>query len=237
MCPNHFANNPCRSPLDPFELIDNRKETVVINGINSDEVQVFSGVPQGSVLGTILFLAYINDLSEQVKSRVRLFADDNATYLAISSTTEGQVLQTDLACLEQWEKMWDMRFNFSKCQVLHITRKVKPLNTKYIVHNVELESALAAKYLGATIADDLSRSPHIDNTTKKANQTLRFLKRIVRVHNKDPKLFAYKTLVRPQLEYASTAWYPHHDKDINKVETVQRRATRWVIHLQRYCYV
>ena len=85
------------------DFLDNRKQTVVINGINSDEVPVSSGVPQGSVLGQILFLAYINDLPEQVKFRVRLFADDTAMYLAISSSTEGQVLQTDLACLEQWE--------------------------------------------------------------------------------------------------------------------------------------
>ena len=93
------------------DFLDNRKQTVVINGINSDEVPVSSGVPQGSVLGPILFPAYINDLPEQVKSRVKLFADDTAMYLAISSTTEGQVLQTDLACLEQWVKMWDMQFN------------------------------------------------------------------------------------------------------------------------------
>ena len=125
-------------------------------------------------------------------------------YLAISYTTEGQVLQTDVACLEQCEKMLDMQFNPSKCQVLHITRKVKPLNTKYILHNVELESASAAKYLEITIADDLSWSSHIDNTTKKATQTLRYLKRNTRVHNKDLKSVAYKTLVRPQLEYAST---------------------------------
>ena len=216
------------------DFLDNRKQTVVINGINSDEVPVSSGVPHGSVLGPILFLAYINDLPEQVKSRVRLFADDTAMYLAISSTIEGHALQTDLACLEQWAKMWDMQFNPSKCQVLHIIRKVKPLNTKYILHNVELESASAAKYLGVTIADDLSWSQHIDNTTKKANQTLGFLKRNIRVHNKDLKSVAYKTLVRPQLEYASTVWYPHHDKDINKVEAVQRRAARWAIRDYKY---
>ena len=95
--------------------MDNQKQTVVINGIYSDEVPVSSGVPQGSVLGPILFLAYINDLPEHVISRVSLFADDTVMYLAISSTTEGQALQTDLACLEQWEKMWDMQFNPSKC--------------------------------------------------------------------------------------------------------------------------
>ena len=180
-----------------------------------------------SVLGPILFLAYINDLPKQVKSRVRLFADDTGLYLAISSTTESEVLQTDLASLEQWEKMWDMQFNPSKCQVFQITKKAKPLNTKYILHNVELESVPAAKYLGVTIADDLSWSKHIDITTKKANQTLGFLKRNIWVHNKDLKSVACKTLVRPQLEYVLTVWYPHTTTDINKVEAVQRRAARW----------
>ena len=122
-----------------------------------------------------------------------------------------------------------MQFNPSKCQVLNITRKVKPLNTKYILDNAELESASAAKYLGVTIADDLTWSQHIDNTAKKANQTLGFLKRNIQVHYKDLKSVAYKTLVRPQLEYASATciWYPHHDKDIGKVKGVQRRAARW----------
>ena len=119
------------------------------------------------MLHPILFLAYINDLPEQVNSRVRLFADDTALYLAISSTTESEILQTDLASLEQSEKMWDMQFNPSKCQVLQITKKGKTLNTKYILHNVELESVPAAKYLGVTIADDLSWSKLIYIITKK----------------------------------------------------------------------
>ena len=130
--------------------------------------------------------------------------------------------------------MWDMQFSPSKCQVLHITRKVKPLNSKYILHNVELESASAAKYLGITIDDDLSWSPHLDNTTKKANQTLGFLKRNIRVHNKDLKSIAYKTLVRPQLEYASIVWYPHYGNDINKFEAVQRRTARWATRDYKY---
>ena len=88
--------------------------------------------------------------------------------------------------------------------------------------------------LGVSIAGDLSWSPHIDNTKKKASQTLEFLKRNIRVHNKDLKSVAYKTRVRPQLEYASTVWYPHHDKNINKVEAVQRRAVRWATRDYRY---
>ena len=160
------------------DFLDNPKQAVVINGINSEKIPVSFGTLQGSVHGPILFLAYINDLPEQVKSRVRLFADDTALYLAISSFTESEVLQRDLASLEHWEKMWDMKFNRSKCQVLQITKKAKPLNNKYILHNVELESVPAAKYLGVTIVDDLSWSKHIDITTKKANKLLVSLKEI-----------------------------------------------------------
>ena len=81
---------------------------------------------QGSVLDPILFLAYINGLPEQVKSRVRLFADDTALYLAISSATESEVLQIDRFASNNGKKMWDMQFNPSKCQVLQITKRQKP---------------------------------------------------------------------------------------------------------------
>ena len=81
---------------------------------------------------------------------------------------------------------------------------------------------------------NLSWSAHIDNMTKKANQTLGFLKRNIRVHEKDLQSIAYKTHVRPQLEYVSAVWYPHYDKDINKVEAVQRRAARWATRDYRY---
>ena len=100
-------------------------------------------------------------------------------------------------------------------------QKAKSLNTKYILYNVELESVPIAKYLGVTLAEDLSWSKHFDNTTKKAKQTLGFLKR-----NKDLKSLAFKTPVRPQFEYASTVWYFHTTTDINKVEAVKRRAAR-----------
>ena len=193
------------------DFLDNRKQAVVINGVNSNCIPVSSGVPQSSVLGPILFLEYINDPPEQVKSRVRLFVDDTAMYLALSSYTEGQVLQNDLLSLEKWEKMWDMNFNPSKRQVLHVTRLKPrpPLETKYFLHDTMLDSVSSAKYLGVTISDDLSCSTHIDNITKSPNQTLGFLKRNMRVHNKDLKSVAYKTLVRPQLEYASIVWSPH----------------------------
>ena len=102
--------------------MDSGSQAVVSNGVKSDKIPVSSGVPQGSVLGPILYLAYINDLPDQVNSRVRLFAAATAIYLAISSEGESIPLQNDLHILEIWDKRWDMSFNPSKCQVLHITR-------------------------------------------------------------------------------------------------------------------
>ena len=86
-------------------FLGNRKQAVVINGVSSNCIPVSSGVPQGSVLGPILFFIYIHDLPELVKSRVRLYADNTAMYLALSSHIEGQVLQNDLLSIEKWEKM------------------------------------------------------------------------------------------------------------------------------------
>ena len=111
------------------DFLDNRSQSVLLNGSNSDSFPLSSGVPQGSVLGPILFLAYINDLPDQVKSRVRLFADDTAMYLALDKQGDSEILQKDLESLEKWEKLWDMSFNPSKCQVIHVTRSKSPFQT------------------------------------------------------------------------------------------------------------
>ena len=145
---------------------------------HSNIILVSPGVPWGSVLGPISFLAYINDLTEQVRSRVRLFADDTALYLCISNMSEANTLQEDLCKLELWEEARDMNFNPTNYQVLHVTRLKTPISSKYFLRRIELGSASAAKYLGVTILDDHSWGTHIANITKKANQSLGFLKGI-----------------------------------------------------------
>ena len=104
----------------------------------------------------------------------------------------------------------------------------------YNLHDCVLESIPSAKYLGVTISEDLKWPDHTNDISKKANQTLGFLKRNIRVHNRDRKSTVFKTLVRPQLEYASTVWFPYTDQDINKLESVQRRTARWVTRDYRY---
>ena len=147
--------------LDPVinwiqSFLIGRTQTVVLGGESSEEVKVTSGVPQGSVLGPLLFLLYINDLPENIQSQVRLFADDTAVYLTVTNMQDSQVLQSDLESLQHWERTWDMEFNPGKCQVIHITRSKSLVKSRYFMHNQELESVDAAKYLGVTISKDLS---------------------------------------------------------------------------------
>ena len=100
-------------------FLGSRSQRIVIDGEESESLPVTSGVPQGSVLGPILFLIYINDLPNEVCSQVRLFADDTALYLTLESEDDSSILQNDLNILSAWETRWDMGFNPSKCQVLH----------------------------------------------------------------------------------------------------------------------
>ncbi len=208
-------------------FLDDRTQSVVVNGKTSGTIPVSSGVPQGSVLGPILFLVYINDLPEHVQSTVRLFADDTAIYITLDTEGQSKVLQNDLENLEKWENKWDMEFNPSKCQIIHITKSRHHIPTTYKLHNTTLESAPSAKYLGVDIASDMSWTTHINRISKQANQTLGFLKRNIKVHSEQLKSTAYKTLVRPQLEYSSTVWSPYTQSSIYQLEIVQRRAARW----------
>ena len=139
-----------------------RTQAVVLEGERSAEVPVTSGVPQGSVLGPLLFLLYINDLPQNIRSQVRLFADDTAVYLTVTSLEDANILQSDLDTLEEWERTWDMEFNPGKCQVLHITRSRQPLQSQYTLHGQVLESVDSAKYLGVNISQDLSCYHHIN---------------------------------------------------------------------------
>ena len=208
-----------------------RTQRVVLEDAISYTAQVRSGVPQGSVLGPSLFLLYINDMPENITSTVRLFADDTICYLAIASPTDANTLQGDLDKLATWETDWQMNFHPDKCQVLRITRnRSNIIEATYTLHGHTLEVVDCAKYLGVSITKDLNWSTHINNTTRKANSTLAFLRRNIRISSPSIKSAAYKALVRPVCEYASTVWDPYTDKLTHQLEKVQRRSARWVVN-------
>ena len=147
--------------------------------MKSTTAPVHSGVPQGSVLGPLLFLLYINDLPDAVSERstTRLFADDCALHRDIKTTEDARKLQDDLEQLQKWEKTGSWEFHPKKCQVTNITRKRNIISHKYNIHvHNTLEVVDSAKYLGLNIHKSLKWNDHINQVTKKANSTLAFLR-------------------------------------------------------------
>ena len=120
-----------------------------------------------------------------------------------------------------------MLFHPDKCNTLQVTTSKTPLKYNYSLKGQNLESVKTVKYLGVDLSYNLSWNSHIDRTAKKANNMLGFLRRNLRVNNRDTKAAAYKTLVRPNLEYCATVWSPYTDAGIRKIEMVQRRAARY----------
>ena len=157
---------------------------------------VTSGIPQGFVLGPILFLAYINDLPDEVKSQVRLFAEEAAAYLA-TKLAKSQQLQDDLDILQDWEHEWDMEFNPSKCHVIRVTRSRSPLPTSYTLHGQTLEVVSCARYQGVDISNDLSWKSHITRISNTANKSFGFLQRNLKAKNPKLRERAFKAIVRP----------------------------------------
>ena len=157
---------------------------MALEGEKSSEIPVTSGVLQGSVLGPILFLLYINDLPENIHSDVRLFADDTVVYLSINSKADCQTLQQDLNKLETWEMDWEMDFNPSKCKVLHITRARTPVRHQCVLHGQVLKAVDHAMYLELEISHDLNLYTHIQNLTTKAYRTLGFVRRNIKAYFK-----------------------------------------------------
>ena len=218
-----------RGPLlNWFEsFLTNRSQTVVCDGKHSDPAQVTSGVPQGTVLGPLLFLLYVNDLPDNLKSSIRLFADDALLYGVISNENDGDQLQEDLKQLEAWQNTWQMSFNPSKCKTICISTKRDPPQKKYVFCGVELEKVDSISYLGVILNDNLKWSKHVQSTTGKASKVLGMMKRNLWNCPKRVRETAYTAIVRPKLEYASSAWDPYHQKDIDSLERVQRKAARF----------
>jgi len=213
--------------------LSGRRQKVVVDGEQSDFISVESGVPQGSVLGPGLFLYYINDIADGLKSKARLFADDTIDYMAISSEADAQTLQEDLDKLAAWELNWKMKFHPDKCNVLTVTNKRNKIQNQYQLHGHILQPVTSAKYLGVTATNSLRWDSHITEICTKANRTLGFLRRNINIISRTIKEQAYFTLVRPLVEYASPVWDPYTETSIHKLEMVQRRAARYVLNRQR----
>ena len=159
-----------------------------------------------------------------------VFADDTMAYHTVRNMQDAEEFQRDMDNLVKWEKTWQMEFHPDKCEIIRITRKRNTVKYPYTLHGHLLNHVDVVKYLGVKISHDLPWNDHIDCVTSKANSTLGFVRRNINVGNPQIKERAYKTLVRPILEYSSTVWDPTATK---KIKSVQRRAARTTLNRYR----
>lgn len=212
------------------DYLSNREQYVAINDHKSASLHVTSGVPQGSVLGPILFLIYINDIVNVIDSgvQIRLFADDCVLYREINCPSDQTELNNNLTNISKWCSMWGMMLNTDKCVYMQLTRKERPLKHAYKIESDSLKEVTSYKYLGLTITNTLSWNLHIENICSAALRKLGFLRHKLRNSPSKVKLMCYLSYIRPKLEYASIVWDPHTKYNITKLERIQRKSIRFI---------
>ena len=212
-----------------------RTQRVKVNGIKSPSAAVTSGIPQGTVLGPLLFVCFINDLPDQIRdSLVALFADDTKLYRCVMSDDDYRRLQADINRLIEWSVSWQLGYNESKCKVLHMGSN-NP-RRQYTMGDTVLEATEVEKDLGVWIDRELTFEHHVETQVAKANKLLGLIRRTFTVLDAPTMMLLFKALVRPHLEYAVTAWAPCTLGAQRKVEDVLRRATRLVPELRHLEY-
>ena len=193
---------------------------------------VTSGVPQGSLLGPLLFVLFINDLPDVVKPGVRaaLYADDAKIYSAVQLVPDCVAVQESLSNMDVWTQRNNIQFNTTKCKVLTVTRKKQPLNYDYTLNHAQLERVTEEKDLGVIVNNTLSWEKHVNSVAAKANQLLGLLKRTCPLlTDVSVRRTLYPSLVKSQLCFVTQVWSPSQHYLKAKIERVQRRATRWIL--------
>ncbi|CAM5143004.1 unnamed protein product [Natator depressus] len=205
-----------------------------MNGKFSEWSEVTSGVPQGSVVGPILFNLFINDLEKGVNSEVAKFADDTKLLKIVKTKADCEELQKDLTKLSDWATKWQMKFNVDECKVMH-TGKNDPHYT-YNMMGANLATTNQERELGVIVDSSLKMSTQCTAAVKKVNRMLGIIEKGIENTMENILLPLYKSIVRPHLEYCVQMWSPHLKKDILALEKVQRRATKMIRGLERVPY-
>ena len=204
--------------------LNNRKQRVVINGEESDLINVTSSVPQGSVLGPVLFSMFINDLPDNIACKTFMFADDTKCMRATAALSDCMKFQDEINALYNWSQDWKMEFNAEKCKVLHFGHNNKQF--PYRMNGTLLQKSDQEKDLGIIVSKDGKFNAHVDKMTNKANRCVGMIRRNFVTRNPVTMKKLFSTYVNPILNYGSEVWNPTFKGQVDKIEKVQKRFFR-----------
>ena len=220
-----------------LDFLFERKQKVHVGNSYSRSTNVLSGIPQGSILGPVLFTIFINDLPDWVNSNCKIFADDTKLY---SESAKCLQLQNDINELQKWSAKWNLFFNADKCKVMHFGRNNAKYNYTMKLNDNEIMNVINCeeeKDLGVIFDSKLSFDAHVQCVISKANRNIGIIRRTFRYLSRKSFIQLYKSLVRPHLEYGNTIWFPCLKRQSSSIEKVQRRATRFLFERNTYNYV
>jgi hypothetical protein len=198
----------------------------VINGQNSDWLQPNAGVPQGSILGPLLFLVFVNDITNDIESNIHIFADDTSLMEILENYIESYAkINRDLERLSTWAAKWLVTFNATKTVYIKISRKVNPAPLPVLILNgIVVREVQTHKHLGLTFNQTLTWSDHIEALTTKAAKCVGLLRRICRDVPRECLEILFKSMIRPLLEYGSVIFDGSADTHLKRLENVQCQA-------------
>ena len=211
------------------DYLSQRKQRVTINGQTSSWGSVLAGVPQGSVLGPLLFLIYINDITEEAQSsEIRLFADDTILYILVDNpVVSAAALNDDLDRISKWAAKWLVRFSAPKTKTMLISKKKKIVpNPPLVMNNIILEEVKEYKHLGVIMSNDLLWNKHIENLATGAGKCLDILNALKYKLDRATLEKLYKSFIRSKLEYANIIWDNCSKYLSDTLESVQYRAAK-----------
>ena len=200
-----------------------------MRGVCSDPIEVSSGVPQGSHLGPILFLIFINDLVLGLRFvRALLYADDLKVFAVVRCLRDASLFQIDLDFLSQWSWTNEIGFNLGKCKLLTFSRHRSPLHFEYSLCGSILERVASIRDLGVIFSSDFSFSSHIDSVVSRSFRLLGFIKRASTKFKASTTLYLFRVLVLPIVTFCSVVWSPYTLFEQEKLESLQHNLLRFL---------
>ena len=219
------------SLLDWFkDYLNNRTQAVVVKGKTSSYLNLHAGVPQGSVLGPTLFLIYINDIVNNIKSQIKLFADDTSMYLCLDDTTiRTDILNTDLERITRWAREWKVDFNPVKTELMTLTNKKNYETEDLTFENTLLTENFKHKHLGIFLQVDCKWESHIRHTLSKVRTHVACLKSYKYKLTRKTLETMFKSFILPQFDYCDSLWDNCTDSLSDELENFNLECIRTII--------